>query len=94
MRCTHMYGLQQAPQHCTLCQHEEGRENVVSDVIHTYWRGARVRRLESCIVYDMHDQTVDRVFNSVMKGNRGAATVLHDTGKYQDMDDNVYVGIL
>ena len=72
-------------QYCTLCQHE-GRENVVSDVTHILGGcpSDTLRKLH-CI---RHDQTVDRVFNSIVRGNRGAATVLHDTGKYQDMDDN------
>eukprot|EP00976_Prorocentrum_cordatum_P093020 1189198-Prorocentrum_minimum.AAC.1 len=71
--------------YCTLCQHE-GRENVVSDVTHILGGcpSGTLRKLH-CI---RHDQTVDRVFDSIVRGHRGAVTVLHDTGKYQDMDDN------
>ena len=68
MRYAH--GLQQAP-YCTLCQHE-GRENVVSDVTHILGGcpSETLRKLH-CI---RHDQTVDRVFDSIVRGNRGAAT--------------------
>ena len=78
------YGLQQTP-YCTLCQHE-GRDNVVSDVTHILGGcpSEALRKLH-CI---RHDQTVDRVFDSIVRGNKGAVTVLHDTGKYQDMDAN------
>ena len=78
------YGLQQTP-YCTLCQHE-GRDNVVSDVTHILGGcpSEALRKLH-CI---RHDQTVDRVFDSIVSGNKGAVTVLHDTGKYQDMDAN------
>eukprot|EP00959_Pyramimonas_sp_CCMP1952_P109697 2294552-Pyramimonas_sp.AAC.1 len=67
------FGLQQAP-YCTLCQHE-GRENVVSDVTHILGGcpSETLRKLH-CI---RHDQTVERVFSSIMRGNRGAVTVLH-----------------
>ena len=77
------YGLQQTP-YCTLCQHE-GRDNVVSV---THILGGCPSETLRKLHCTRHDQTVDRVFDSIVRGNKGAVTVLHDTGKYQDMDDN------
>eukprot|EP00959_Pyramimonas_sp_CCMP1952_P031343 657272-Pyramimonas_sp.AAC.2 len=60
---------------------------IMSDVTESGGRGCPSKTLRKlhCI---RHDQTVDRVFYSIVRGNRGAVTVLQDTGKYQDMDDN------
>eukprot|EP00976_Prorocentrum_cordatum_P079031 1183378-Prorocentrum_minimum.AAC.2 len=71
-RMRYAYGLQQAP-YCTLCQHE-GRENVVSDVTHILGAcpSETLRKLHCFRL----DQMVDRVFNSIVRGNRGTATVL------------------
>eukprot|EP00959_Pyramimonas_sp_CCMP1952_P301544 6309025-Pyramimonas_sp.AAC.1 len=61
------------------------RDNVVSDVTHILGGcpSEKFRKIH-CL---RHDQTVERIFESITRGNKGAAKVLHDTGKYQDMDD-------
>eukprot|EP00959_Pyramimonas_sp_CCMP1952_P099000 2069451-Pyramimonas_sp.AAC.3 len=83
----YVYGLQGTP-YCALCQHC-AVDNVASDVIHILGGCLRDEKLRKvhCL---RHDQTVENCFESVTvtRGNKGAAKVLHDIGKYQDMDDN------
>eukprot|EP00959_Pyramimonas_sp_CCMP1952_P379192 7943110-Pyramimonas_sp.AAC.1 len=70
-----------------LCQHN-GRDNVVSgDVTHILGGCPWSEKLRK-IHCRRQDQIVERIFASISRGNKGAVKVLHDTGNYQDMDDN------
>eukprot|EP00959_Pyramimonas_sp_CCMP1952_P449914 9420518-Pyramimonas_sp.AAC.1 len=78
------FGLQQTP-YCSLCQHE-GRDNIVSEIAHILGGcpSERLRKVH-CL---RHDKAVERIYASITWGNKGAVMALHDTGKYQSMDDN------
>ena len=53
------------------------RDNVVSDVTHILGGcpSEKFRKIH-CL---RHDQTVERIFESITRGNKGAAKVLHDS---------------